>query len=396
VKNRDLKFGRVHASLNQQRGATTLLISVVLFLVAMLVMLYVNRGAVAEQRMSANEVRAKEAFAQATAGLDQALAYMRNGGIDQNKDNAADPINGGRYRAIYCGTNVEPPACPAAIGAPACGAPPNFTDVLVLSCGWSDDNTAVQRVVQHLRGSASTAGNASTPLVSKSTTDLLTGGASIFNFFNDLTIWSGGPTLGQSATGKTFIRDTFNGTANDDFRVASNSSPACNNPAPGYTCSTQGSTIGHDVVTGDTSLSSATPAEYFERFFGKTPTDYQATVPTMTVAPGDVGTLDGARNEVIWVTGDATLNGTIGTADHPVIVIVDGALALGSNTIINGLVFSMGAFTSTGTPTIYGSLITASTATATGNLKIVYDPNAIGKVSKIGRAAKVPGSFRDW
>jgi Tfp pilus assembly protein PilX len=385
----------MHRRAAGQRGAATLLVSVVLFLLATLVMLYVNRGAVAEQRMSANEVRAKEAFVQAVAGLDAALAYMRDGGIDHDDNDVADPVSGGRYRAAFCTTTVDPPACPTTISAPACGAPTNDTDVLALSCGWSDDNSAVQRVVQHLRGSISTAGNASTPLISKSTTNLLTGGASIFNYFNDLTIWSGGPTLGQSNTGKTFVRDAFSSPPNVDPRDTGNS-PACNNPPTGYTCSTQGSTIGHDVVTGDTSLSAATNDQFFARFFGKPPAEYKATVPTMTVAPADVGTLNGAKNEVIWVTGDASLSGTIGTADKPVIVIVEGALDLGANTVINGLVYCMGAFTANGTATVYGSLITASTASATGNLKIIYDPNAIGRVSKIGRAAKVPGSFRDW
>ena len=51
------------------------------------------------------------------------------------------------------------------------------------------------------------AGTVSTPLVTRGVTNFLTGGASVFNYFNDLTVWSGGSMLGQSNTGKTFIRD---------------------------------------------------------------------------------------------------------------------------------------------------------------------------------------------
>ena len=380
----------------RQRGVVALSVSGALFFVAMLVLLYVNRGAIFEQRMSANEVRAKQAFQQAVAGLDHALAYMRLGGIDQNNDNTPDAVNGGLYRAVYCDTAAALPACPTQPGTIACTVPANFTDVQVLSCGWSDDNGSVQRVVQRLRGSPSTAGNAATPLVSKSTTNLLVGGASVLNYYNDLTVWSGGPTLGQSNTGKTFIRDGFNNPAGVNPRNVGNS-PACNNPPSGYTCSTQGSTIGHDVVTGDTSLSTASAGEFFARFFGKQPSDYRATTVTAEVAAANVGSLDGMQNQVIWVEGDAAINGgTIGTAEKPVILIVNGNLALSGNLEINGLVYVVGNFDSTGGPNIYGSLITAGSATATGNLNIIYDPNVLSRVSTIGRAARVPGTFRDW
>jgi hypothetical protein len=64
--------------------------------------------------------------------------------------------------------------------------------------------------------------------------------------------------------------------------------------------------------------------------------------------------------------------------------------------VINGIVFALGNFSSPGSPTIFGSLITAGTAAATGNVKIVYDSNVIARVTNIGRAAKVAGTFRDW
>lgn len=381
----------------RQRGAMTLLVSAVLFLMAMLILLYVNRGAIAEQRMSANERRAKEAFAHAVAGIDHALAYMRDGGIDQNGDDAPDPVVGARYRTAYCSLAVEPPACNATYDAAmACTPPAAPADVLAWSCGWSDDNGSVQRVIQHLRGSASTAGNASTPLVSRGATDLLTGGASVFNYYNDLTVWSGGALLGQSNTGKTFIRDPAT-TATDPRDTGQ--SPGCNNPPEGYTCTTQGSTVGHDVVYGDTTLSAATTDQYFERFFGKTPDVYKDTVvlDRFQIEPGQLDALgDEANGNVIWVTGDVTVSQDLGTPERPVILIVDGSLSFSGSPEINGMVFSMGPFSSPGSPTIYGSLITADTASATGNVKIIYDPNVIGAVSNIGRAAKVAGTFRDW
>lgn len=386
-----------------QRGVMALLVTALLFLMSMLILLYVNRGAVTEQRMSANELRAKAAFAQATAGIDHALAYMREGGIDQDATAGPDAIAGGRYRAAFCSLAAEPPACPNALGVlNACAQPADPADVLAYACGWSDDNSSVQRVVQHLRGSASTAGNASTPLISKGATDLLTGGASIFNFENDLTVWAGGPLLGQSNTGKTFVRDTFNYPRdvpnNIDYRNTGNS-PGCNNPPDGYTCTTQGSTVGHDVVAGDTSLGLASPEAYFQRFMGKPPEVYKETVvlDKFKVSPGEFAGLGSSVNgNVVWVTGDLNVSNNLGTQDRPVILVVEGKLSFSGSPVINGIVFAMGDFETAASPTVYGSLITAGSASATGNLKIIYDSKIIARVSNIGRAAKVAGTFRDW
>jgi hypothetical protein len=391
------------ASPRQQRGALALLVTSLLFLMSMLILLYVNRGAVAEQRMSANELRAKAAFAQATAGIDHALAYMRSGGIDQVAPVGPDPVSGGRYRAAFCSLAAEPPACPNTLDTlAACAAPADPADVLAYACGWSDDNSSVQRVVQHLRGTASTAGNASTPLISKSATNILTGGPSIFNFENDLTVWAGAEILSQSNTGKTFVRDTFNypreQPANINPRNTGNS-PGCNNPPTGYTCTTQGSTIGHDVVVGDTSLSLATNDAFFQRFMGKPPDVYKETVvlPQFVVAPNQVSSLGAAANgNVIWVNGNLTLGSNLGTADRPVILIVDGDLAFNGSPEINGIVFVRGNLDTAASPTIYGSMIVAGQASGNGSMKIIYDSNVIARVTNIGRAAKVAGTFRDW
>lgn len=382
----------------RQRGFAALIVSGAMFFVALLVLLYVNRGAVLELRLSAHEVRAKQAFAQALAGLDHALAYMRQGGIDHNGDNAPESVAGALYRAAFCSPGAgATPACPATPGAMSgCTVPANFTDVLVVACGWSDDSGSVQRVAQQLRGSPSTAGNAATPLVSKATTNLLVGGASIFNFHNDLTVWSGGATLGQSNTGKTFIRDGFAATAGVDPR-ATGTSPSCNNPPPGYACSTQGATVGHDVVTGDTSLSGASSGSFFARFFGKQPADYRATTVTVDTTAAGASALDGMTSQVIWIEGDVSLDDvTLGSAAQPVILIVNGNLRLTGTCTVNGLVYVTGDLDAQGTPTLYGSLVTAGDAEATGNLKIVYDPEVLNRVATIGRAAKVPGTFRDW
>ncbi len=397
---------RCHASAaRQQKGVATLMISLALFLMSMLILLYVNRGAVTEQRISANEQRAKVAMANALAGLDHALAYMRDGGIDKVAPAGPEVINGGqRYRAWYCDPAAAVPACPANAGAAfaGCTPPALLSDVVGLSCGWSDDNSAVQRVVQRLSSSGDGVARAAVPLISKGTANLLVGGASVLNFYNDLTVWSGGPLLSQSNAGKTFTRNPFAapGTLSESMaRIPPNSSPACNNPPQGYTCNTQGPTLGHDIVVGDTSLASLSNDAFFAKFFDVSPQVYRETQVNKTVAPADVGTLAGAQALTIWITGDVTLpaNAVIGTLENPVTIIVDGVLTLGSNTVVNGLVYARGGVEGNGGTTIYGALINAGpSATGGGNLTIVYDPNVLGRATRVSLANKVTSTFRDW
>ncbi len=63
---------------SQQRGAATLLITMALFLAMVLVALFVNRNLIFEQRASANQYRATQAFEAAEAGLEWAVAQLNH------------------------------------------------------------------------------------------------------------------------------------------------------------------------------------------------------------------------------------------------------------------------------------------------------------------------------
>lgn len=185
-----------------QKGVGTVFVAMVLVLAASLIVLYTHRAAIMEQRLSGNEIRQKQAFAAASAGIDHALAEMRKaGGIPLVGSPAVpktlqDEDGTFRYEARYCKPDSIP-ACPATkAGTLACTAPDSATNVAAISCGWSDDNASVQRIVQLMGNTPSLAGTISTPVITKGTTNLLTGGASILNYFDDLTVWAGGNFLG--------------------------------------------------------------------------------------------------------------------------------------------------------------------------------------------------------
>lgn len=407
-----------------QQGVGTVFVAMVLVLAANLVVLYTHRASIMEQRLSGNEIRQKQAFAAASAGIDHALAEMRKAG----KVPSTPSVPGApsvpktfqqdtgklRYEVKYCQAS-DIPACPDTKGSlPNCTAPASATSVAAVSCGWSDDNASVQRIVQLMGNTPSLAGTISTPVITKGTTNLLTGGASILNYFNDLTVWSGGTFLGQSNTGKTFIRNEVTNPVaqlTDPYRNTG-SSPGCNNPPTGYQCSTQGSTVGHDTVLGDTNLASMTADGFFQYFFGQTQTSYlyekvthivdlKGTLSAMN-AGGDISystntsSLNGVKGQAVWVEGDASLSGTIGTQDEPVALIIHGDLTLSSNVEINGFVYVTGSMHGSGGPTVYGALVIGGNANSTGNLKVIYDPKALNGSAGLGKAAKLPGGWRDW
>ncbi len=402
--------------MQRERGFSTLTVTLIIVLLTGLAMAYSSRNAINEQRLSANEQRDRQATAAAQAGLDLALAYMEGGGIDRDNNNVADTpptssVTVGNAKAIYCpqNANLDNLVCPTtSAGTLSCGTgvtipASEFTRVVAFSCGWSDDNTAVHKMTQLFASGPSLGGGLQTPLISKGTTNLLTGGGSVMNYDNDLTVWTGDSILGQSNTGKTFINDKT-GTTPANLRTEANS-PACNNPPAGYTCSTQGSNIGHDTITGDTRLSSLSTDGFFATFFGKPMAEYKSSVSSNNIFnsanlnQSQLTATASSGNAVIWIDGNLdgnNLPNPVGSQDKPVILIVNGNMTLSSNTVINGIVFIAGNVSGNGTPKVFGSMIVNGTSAFNGNLLIVYDGLVTKKAETIGKVSKVPGSWRDW
>lgn len=87
--------------LNNQKGAATLLVSIVLLIGVTLITIFAARIGVMDQRISANEYRHKEAKAAADAALDQAASFVAN--------NAAlyDGTVSGVYPWVECAGALE-------------------------------------------------------------------------------------------------------------------------------------------------------------------------------------------------------------------------------------------------------------------------------------------------
>lgn len=388
-----------------QRGVSTLLISVILFLLASVLIITVSRTTLMEQRMSANEIRTRQAFEAAQAGIDQAAVVLISSKVDANADGAADAGpsatltgSGARYFVSWCQPGIALPAnvCDT-IGAPACTGvtASNFNTPLIVSCGWSDDGIGRRLIQQGIGTVSALGGTPSNPLTAKGGLNV-GGSANVVNYYNNLTVWTGGSLTSIGNSGKTFVRNPT---------VAP---PSASTPPPGppnscststdYVCLTDKNTTGPDVIGNDPTLSNLTDAQMFTNFFGQPDlATYKAEVAKTVINASDVGTLAGKLGDSIVVTGNTTLpNATIGSREQPVVLIIDGDLEMQGTPYVYGIVYVTGNVTGGGNVTVQGAMVIEGSVSPTGSLDVIYDPLVGEGAKNTGRPGLIPGSWRDW
>ncbi|MCO5761939.1 MAG: PilX N-terminal domain-containing pilus assembly protein, partial [Chromatiaceae bacterium] len=98
-----------------QRGAAALPVGVLLLFIAALVLIAVARTTLMEQRISANEIRVRQALQAAQAGISHAMAYLQAGGIDRvsptQQADAITPLtlpSGASYQVYFCDPSPTP------------------------------------------------------------------------------------------------------------------------------------------------------------------------------------------------------------------------------------------------------------------------------------------------
>lgn len=388
-----------------QRGMTTLLVSVVILVLTTILVIFVSRAALVEQRMSANDIRHKQAFEAAQAGMDQAMVFMRTApqGIDKNNDNVADAgptavlTNGSSYFVSFCEPATAIPACPDAPGYVACTGPSlaNFNTPVVAACGWSDDAIARQQIRQGMGTVSAMSKSPTNPLTSGGGVNV-TGSANVVNYFNNLTVWSGGALSSVGNAGKTFVRNP-----NVPPPPANTVPPAepnsCSTSAD-YVCVTDKNTTGPDVIDSDPTLSSLSASQMFLNYFGRTLDEYKTQVASRVISAANVGTIAGVLGQAIVINGNTTFpNSTIGSRERPVVLIVDGNIEFQGTPTIFGTVYVTGNVTGGGNPKIQGSMVVKGNVAATGSVDIIYDPlvttNAANNTGLVGW---IPGTWRDW
>ena len=404
-----------------QRGAAALPVGVLLLFIAALVLISVSRTTLMEQRISGNEIRVRQALQAGQAGISHAMAYMKAGGIDRvSPTDQADPITpltlptGASYQVYYCDPSPDPipdpypgvDACEVATSRSSCANGFTTTDSfglpLVLACGRSDDGIALQPVVVSFSRATTMTDSPENPLISKGTLNVQ-GSATVTNYFNNLTIWTGGPTQSIGNAGKTFIRNPNIPQPEMTESPPSDIPTSCNANAS-YICVTDKTAKGPDVIDQDLTLKNMSDEDIFRNYFGHDFATYRDEVATRVITAAQASSLATPGGEAIVITGSTASvslpNGTIGSTDNPVVLIIEGNWNQGRDTTVYGVVYVMGGMGVQGNVTVYGNVSVEGEVAGTGSLDVIYDPfaNSDGsnKLQKLGKPGMLSGSWRDW
>ena len=430
--------------LRTPRGAAALIVTMLLLFSSSIVVFYLNRGLIFEQKTSANQLRSTTAFEIAEAGLEWATG-MLNSPNDITTDCSQLATANISFRTKYIQTGATSAVVPTTRTYPGCkltgttltcscpavagvgvesiaslGATslPGFTitfedvgdnqAVRVTSTGC----TAQASFCKPITGlSAATTGNSDAwaqvsvilklrPLLRAAPAAALTCGTSCavggsYNIYNYEVASNGylvnaGTTI-TSGNGTSYA--TIPGQPVENALIANDTSLSA-------------------IASSDTTCSSSA---MFKTYFGVTMAEYAAATDVVTIPnctnPSSCGSLvdaelqKGAKN--FYFPDGMSLNnsapfsimGATG-AGNGVNIVSPGAININGNISIYGLVFSNSANVNdlgTGTANIYGAMIACAGYSNNGNGTLTYDSNALGGTGlKPGVMARVPGSWRDF
>jgi hypothetical protein len=357
----------------RENGAATLAITMILLFSLSLITIYSARVSVVEQRITANEYRARQAFEAAQAGLEQGVANLNDRVIrkqiltDVNDDGLIDeqPLN--------LTSSILTNDASYAISYRNHEWPNQFRLIELDVTGSSDDgsSSAVLMQAMHIMPLLLVPPQASVTARNNVTSD---GTIEVINTETDKSIMAGG-TINLSAGSHA-------------------------------TTSTEGNSgiEEHSAELQDL----AAPDTFFEHFFGM----HQATVINQTIhlicnesacndQDGQQIEPDDFPGENIWITGDATVDSDIGTEDLPVVLIVDGNLVLEEDISIQGLVYiteNGHMLYASDTGFINGAMIVANDDfLVSGNLTIHYNEDVlVPPRGGNGPFVAIAGTWRDF
>jgi Tfp pilus assembly protein PilX len=386
----------------RQRGVLTLVVSLAILVLSTLVTFSVTKAILMEQKISNNELRAKQAFEAAETGMLEAMNYIDNGpnrdgtaGIDPVFDTNADGVGDAPSKTVGTGS-VTVTTTDLSGGA--------MTSIRIVAQGFSDDRSATRTITQTSVTINPLPNAPQNPVVTKGQV-IVAGSATVHNPEGHSTIWSGGDVdLGSNNSTKTQVPDVNSATY-----------PNCMNTP--MTCTLADSSSRNlasvDVVENDSSLGALSNAQFFQNFFGLPAATYHSSMVTIDTTPAAFNTVANlAQYEVIWVSGNTTISGsTIGcttsvtgnnvcpTANQrPCIVIIDGDASFTGTPHIYGILYVTGSLTMSGNATVHGAVVAAGNATNStgGSLDIWYNGNILAQTALAGNSTGSAGTWKDF
>jgi len=381
----------------RQGGVITMVVSLGILLLTTLVVFNVANAILMEQRIVNNDARSKQAFEAAEAGLTAATTYIRID-PDRNNDGVIDPVFDTTGDGIG-DSDTQTVGQGSVVVTTEDLSGGDMLSVRISAQGFSDDMSATRTVTYTLIRVNPLPNSPENPLTSRGAA-IVSGAATVHNPEGHSTIWSGTDVdLGSNNTTSTRVPDTNH-----------SGYPACMDIP--MTCALVSSSnrqmLGVDVIENDSSLGGLNQSEFFQNYFGMTPTAYRsamATIDTTSAADAHLAT-----HEVVWIEGDTTFNNaTVGCEVHvpgnntcpqanikPSIVIVNGNASFSGTPKIYGLLFVLGNVNLTGNTTVFGALAAGGDMGGSGNLDIWYNSQVLKNTQFAGAATGSAGTWRDF
>lgn len=395
----------------RQRGAT-LVVGMVLMSLLTILALYGAGNELLDLRSSGNEYRAREAMAMAEYGAEEGAAYIRANwetldpqGWTQCPNAIALPCkaipnNTTNWRYTTIASNLVAPGTANGTFTLYLLGTSNtekaykqiYTIVIDSRSADGSGRAILRQVVQSY---SLTGGNAAAPLVAAAGVSL-SGNIHIYGNPNGggtgvpLSVWSNSDVAAGGSPNTYYPNgDPLSSTGNENIDILDKEPSGA-----------------HQGVNPDTTNF---PSDIFEYTFGVPTADYQKIKTQAQVVANCTG-LDGTSKGLIWVTGDCTVNGDVGSIDHPVTLVVQGEIDLNGTGTMYGLLSSFctapgatgscGIKHANGNMTIRGAIVADSATNITsGSLDLRYDAEALANLgnSASGRGLlKLPAAWINW
>ena len=420
-----------HRTPRRQRGAAALIVTLMLFFAMVLVAVFANRNLLLEQRSAANQYRSTQAFEAAEAGIEWALAQLNSGQrIGAACLPSADP-NASSFRTRYLGftrssamftpttwnfsgtaTALHPTCVRSATGW-SCSCPAQGAPLLTAPAGAA---TAPAFSLQFLP-------TAKPGLVRVTATGCtrLAGACLPGSSTNAEATAKVEVALGLLAAVRTPPAATF--TLRGGFD-ADGAALGVHNPDPASGIAIHagaqiaasharltvpaGASKAGARVGNDSALAGLSADRFFAAHFGVDKAGWKAQPAVTRIAcSGDCSAAlmaaanTAADTALVSIDGDLTLTGpiTLGSVQHPVLLVVSGAVRFDGAVAISGVVYgaSVSWNHTAGGAFVRGALLSEAGYQGDGTPELFYDTAVLDTLKgQAGSFARVNGSWRDF
>jgi Tfp pilus assembly protein PilX len=414
-----------------QRGAATLVVTLTLLFVMLLVLVYVNRNLVFEQRSAANQARSTQAFEAAEAGLEWAQAQLNGRGrigadCRPSGDAAAAPFRERLLNHDAASASFTPAtwlqgtlpmarqaACVRGSAGWTCSCPLSGQPVLSTPEGTAPaflvrfEGLAQPGVVRLLATGCNRLGGECAPGSAASAeatahVELTLGLVPALKTAPAAALTAKGHIdAGAAALGAHHSDAATGGIALHAGGSIDASAARITGPA--------GSVADDAVLANDSALASLDVDAFFVSHFGMRASAWQQQPAVTTLrCEGPCGTAllgaiePGIVNPLVYVEGELQLDGplVLGTPERPVAIVASGAAQLRGAVTIHGVLYSRGlrwdATAGTGA-LVRGAALTDGSYAGSGAPDLAYDAAVLALLkSRAGSFARVNGSWRDF